>query len=342
MASWSLTVLAVVAALSLGPIRVAGQTPVKAKTSGEAWKATRTPDGQPDLQGVWVSNTATPLERPKELGGRQFLTNAEVVELQKRANRIFKSVDSDFASGDAVFLAAWNNVQKFQNPNSTGGSGGMIERVFENRTSQIVDPPDGKIPPVTREALQRRAATEAVRRTPAGPEDFSNALRCITYGVPRLGGQWGAGSFSYYQILQSPGYVVISMELNHEVRIIPLDGRPHLPNTVRQWNGDSRGRWEGETLVVDTTNFSPKSDFMGSAENLHLVERFTRIGPETIDYEVTLDDPTTWIRPWTAIYPLKQTQEALYEFACHEGNYTTMIGILGAARAEEAAEEKAK
>ena len=133
------------------------------------------------------------------------------------------------------------------------------------------------------------------------------------------------------------------MELIHEARIIPLDGRPHLPQTIRQWNGDSRGRWEGKTLVVDTTNFSPKSNFMGSAENLHLVESFTRVAPDTINYEITLSDPTTWAEPWTAAIPLKRTQEAIYEFACHEGNQTLMLGMLAGARAEEkGAEEAAK
>lgn len=218
----------------------------------------------------------------------------------------------------------------------------MVEREFDNRPSLIVDPPDGKIPPLTPAAQRRQAAAAAAaQHPPAGPEDLSNAVRCITFGVPRLGGNFGAGPYSYYQIMQTPRYVVLLMEVIHEARIIPLDGRPHLPQSIRQWNGDSRGRWEGKTLVVDTTNFSPKSNFMGSAENLHLVERFTRVAPGTMNYEITLDDPTTWTKPWTAMIRLKQTRDEIYEFACHEGNPLLMLGILAAARADEKAAEEA-
>jgi hypothetical protein len=218
----------------------------------------------------------------------------------------------------------------------------MVEREFDNRTSLIVDPLDGKIPTLTPEARQRQASADARQRLPAGPEDLSNPLRCITFGVPRLGGNFGAGPYSYYQILQGPGYVVVAMEIIHEARIIPLDGRPHLSRSIRQWNGDSRGRWEGKTLVVDTTNFSPNSYYMGSAENLHLIERFTRVAPDTINYEITLDDPTTWVRPWTAMIRLKQTHDKIYEFACHEGNQSVMVGMLAGARAEEKAAEAGK
>jgi hypothetical protein len=137
--------------------------------------------------------------------------------------------------------------------------------------------------------------------------------------------------------------VVLVGEAIHDARIIPLNGRPHLPQGIRQWHGDSRGRWEGNTLVVDTTNFSPQTNFMGSAENLHLVERFTRVDPDTIEYEITLNDPTTWTKPWTAVIPLKKSQDRIYEYACHEGNYDVMHGVLAGARAEEkAAEEAAK
>jgi hypothetical protein len=298
----------------------------------------------PDLQGVYVNNDATPLERPKALEGRQFLTDAEVAELKARADRIFKHEDSDFPAGDNVFLAALANVERYQNPagHSTGGSENMPERVFDNRTSLIVDPPDGKIPLLTPEGQRRKATADAAARRPvASPEDLSNSNRCITLGVPRLGGGFGAGQYSYYQILQTPEYVVFFMEAIHEARIIPLDGRPHLPPNIRQWAGHSRGRWEGKTLVVDTTNFSPKSNFMGSAENLHLVERFTRVAPDTLKYEITIDDPTTWTKPWTASLRLHQTQQAIYEFACHEGNYDVMVGMLGAGRADEKVAEEA-
>ncbi|HEX4592634.1 MAG TPA: hypothetical protein VH157_00080, partial [Bryobacteraceae bacterium] len=222
-------------------------------------------------------------------------------------------------------------------------SGEMVPREFDNRTSLIIDPPDGKIPPFTADGQRRQAAAIAsvsFRRPPAGPKDLSSAMRCITPGVPRIGGRFGAGNDGYYQFLQSRGYVIFFMEAFHDARIIPLDGRPHLPPEIRAWNGDSRGRWEEKTLVVDTTNFSPNSSFMGAAENLHLVERFTRIAADVINYEVTIDDATTWTRPWTVQIRLKQTNDKIYEFACHEGNLP-MIGTLSAARAEEkAAEEK--
>lgn len=318
----------------------------KQTTVTKTWTPPRTPDGQPDLQGIWLSNSATPLERPKAFEGRPFLTDEEVTELKKRAARIFDvNLNSDFAGGDNVFLAALANPERYKGPNrTTGGSDEMVEREFDNRTSLIVDPSDGRVPPLTPEAQQRRAAAAAAgQRPPAGPEALNNAVRCITWGVPRLGGNFGAGPYSYYQILQSPGYVVFYMEAGSDTRIIPLDGRPRLPQNLRQWNGSSRGRWEGNTLVVETTNFSSKSNFMGSAEQLHLVERFTRVAPDTIDYEVTLNDPTTWTKSWTAVIRLKQTQNKIYEFACHEGSYYSMLGILGGARTEEkAADEAAK
>jgi hypothetical protein len=303
-----------------------------------------TPWGDPDLQGVWLSNSATPLERPKALEGRQLLTDEEVTELKKRAVRLFDpNGNSDFGAGDSVFLAALTNPEAYKNPNhTTGGAGEMIEREFENRTSLIVEPPDGKIPALTLEARQKQAADQAAGRLPpAGPEDLSNALRCITFGVPRLGGNFGVGIYGYYQIVQAPDVVVLIMEEIHDARVIPLDGRPHLPQSLRQWDGDPRGRWEGRTLVVDTTNFSAKSNFMGSTENLHLVERFTRVAPDTINYEITLNDSTTWTRPWSAMIRLRQTQDKIYEYACHEGNYDVMYGMLAWARAEEKAADEA-
>ena len=350
----------VVAVGSLGPVSVAGQTRAGAATAGKTaatktWTPPLTPWGQPDLQGVWLNNSATPLERPKALEGRQFLTDDEVAELKQRAARLFKNGNSDYAGGDNAFLATLApNLDQYKNPaGATCSSVAMIEREFDRRTSLIVDPPDGKIPPLTPAARQKRAAAEAATgRLPEGPEDLGDAIRCITFGVPRLAGNFGPGIYGYYQILQSPGYVVLVMESMHDARIIPLDGRPHPPRSMRQWNGDSRGHWEGKTLIADTTNFSLKShptgsfsaisNFMESSENLHLVERFTRVAPDAINYEMTLDDPTNWTKSWTAAIRLKQTQDELYEFACHEES-RSMVGILAGARAEEkAAEEAAK
>ena len=314
-----------------GAASVEGQAPVV------NWTPPLGPDGHPDLHGVWLNNSATPLERPKALEGRPSLTDQEVGQLRERADRLFKGTNADFAAGDAVFLAALADIDTFKSTTATGTTSEMIEREFDNRTSLIVDPPDGRMPSLTPEGQQRRAATAAIRRRPPeGPEDLNHVERCLTYGVPRLsGGNTGAGPLGYYEIVQTPGYIVLFLEAVHEARIINLDGRPHLPSSVRQWSGDSRGRWDGWTLVVDTTNFSARSDFMGSSDHLHLVERFTRVAPDQIDYQITVDDATMWTRPWTAVIRLKQSAERLYEYACHEGNDDVLRGIFAAARANE-------
>jgi len=306
-------------ALLASPLSVAAQS---------RWTPPRTPDGQPDLQGVWLSNTATPLERPKQLEGKARLSDEELAEFKRRAERLFKSGNSDFAVGDGVFQAVLTNPERYTNPNATHGASEMVDLEFDNRTSLIIDPLDGRLPPMTPEGRGRQVATNAAFQQPAVPADVGNALRCMSWGVPRLGGRYGAGDMSYYQIFQSPGVVVLYMETGHEARIIPLDGRPHLRAALRQWNGDSRGHWDGDTLVVETTNFSDKSYFMGATENLRVVERFTRTAPDTLTYEMTLTDPTTWTKPWTAMMPLRQRQETLFEFACHEGNYHIMSGML--------------
>ena len=321
---------------------IAGQVPAASAAPGlprptDPWKPVLGPDGHPDLQGVWLNNSATPLERPKGLEGRQFLTDDEVIELRKRADRLFKNTNADFAGGDAVFLAALANVDHFKSATATGTTFEMIEREFDNRTSLIVDPPDGRIPPLTAEAQQRRAAADARRRRPPeGPEDLSHVERCLTYGVPRLSGtNTGAGPLGFYQIVQTPSHVVLFLEALHEAHIIHLDSRPHLPASVGLWEGDSRGHWEGQTLVVDTTNFSARNNFMGSSDRLHLVERFTRVSLDRIDYELTIDDPTTWTRPWTAVIRLKRSSERLFEYACHEGNYEILRDIFAGAPVTE-------
>jgi hypothetical protein len=297
-------------------------------SSPKEWTPPRTADGQPDLQGVWLIHTATPLERPKALEGRTRLTDDEVAEFRRRAERLFGATNSDFAVGDGVFQAVLANPEKYTNPNSTHGATDMIDLEFDNRTSLIIEPLDGRIPPLTPEGRNRQTAVNAAFRRPAMPADVGNALRCVSWGVPRLGGRYGSGDMAYYQIVQSPTHVVLFMEVGHEARVIPIDGSPHLSSMLRQWNGDSRGHWEGNTLVVDTTNFSPNSYFMGSTERLHVIERFTRTAADTITYEMTLEDPTTWAKPWTAMMPMKSRQETLYEFACHEGNYHIMSGML--------------
>jgi hypothetical protein len=325
-----LAVSVTLAAIVAGSASLAGQT-------APAWTPPLGPDGHPDLQGVWLNSSATPLERPKALEGRQSLTDEEVAELRRRADRLFKNPNTDFAAGDAVFLAALADIDRFSSANSTGTTSEMIEREFDNRTSLIIDPPDGRIPSLTAEGQQQRAATNASRRRPfEGPEDLTYVERCLTYGVPRLSGtNTGAGPLGYYQIVQTPSYVVLFLEAIHEARIISLDGRPHLPPSVGQWEGDSRGRWEGNTLVVDTTNFLARSDFMGSSDHLHLVERFTRVASDRIDYQIEIDDPTMWTKPWTAVIRLKQSDARMYEYACHEGNPEIVRNMLAGARASE-------
>ncbi|HVQ17181.1 MAG TPA: hypothetical protein VMS40_26435 [Vicinamibacterales bacterium] len=313
-----------------------GQSVVSARTATKTWTAPRTADGRPDLQGVWLIHTATPLERPAALAGRSTLTDEEVAEFRRRAARLFGSGNSDFAVGDGVFQAVLANPATYTNPNSTHGATDMVDLEFDNRTSLIVEPQDGRVPTLTPEGRNRQAATNAAFRRPSAPADVGNALRCISWGVPRLGGRYGSGDMAYYQIIQSPGHVVLFVEAGHEARVIPIDNSPHLSSTIRQWNGDSRGRWEGDTLVVDTTNFSPDSYFMGSTAGLHLVERFTRTAEDTITYEMTISDPSTWVKPWTAMMPMRARQEALYEFACHEGNYHIMAGMLVGAQVQEA------
>jgi hypothetical protein len=315
------------------------------------WTMSFTPDGQPDLQGVWSDTSITPLERPRALQGRRYLTDQEVAELKARADRLFNNPKSDFVPGDNLFLALLAGVDEVENPNATGSSLNMVWREVDNRTSLITDPPDGRLPPLTPEGQRRLAANGAANLTtpwqfgqsappgasphkpPAGPDDLSNLLRCITWGVPKIAGN--INYTSHYQIVQGPGYVVFLSEVNHEARVIPLDGRAHLPPGIRQWNGDSRGRWDKHTLIVETTNFSPKSYFMGSADRLHLIERFTRTSADTLDYELTIDDPTTWTKPWTALIRLRAAADHVREFACHEGNHHVVRGILGGARADE-------
>jgi len=282
--------------------------------------------GRRDLQGIWTNATLTPLERPPELAGKEFFTPAEAAAFEKQgrernnADRRDSNAEADLAVG---YNAAWWD------------RGTHV--VSTRRTSLIVDPPDGRIPPLTPQAQRNAAArAEAARLRPAdGAEDRSLADRCIVRGtaVPPM---LPAGYNNNYQILQTPEHVAILIEMIHDARLIPLDGRPHLGRKIPQWLGDSRGRWDGNTLVVETTNFTGKTNFRGSGENLRVVERFTRVDEGTLLYQFTVDDPQTFARPWSGEIPMKKVEGPLFEYACHEGN-VSMENILDIARDEEKA-----
>jgi hypothetical protein len=314
----STTVLTFLILSTPGP--VAGQS---RSTGPKNWRAPRTPDGQPELQGMWSNATITPFERPKELVGKEFFTEQEAAAYEKRiaqeGNRDLRGRDAE-----ADLKGAYNELWFDRG----------TKVVPTRRTSLVVDPPDGKVPPLTPEALKAAAARDVIaRRPPEGPEDFPLLVRCLvwpTVGPPMLPTAYN----NNYQILQSPGYVTILTEMIHDVRIIPLDGRPHIPKNIRQWLGDSRGHWEGKTLVVDTTNFTDQTHFSDSDRNLHLIERFTRTDENTILYQFTVDDPTAFTRLWKGEVPLTKAPGPIYEYACHEGNYS-MENMLKGARVQE-------
>jgi hypothetical protein len=296
----------------------------------------RTPDGKPDLQGTWANNAATPLERPEALADRKALSDEELAEFEARADRLFDG-SGEAAFGDSVFESVLANDEEHESYDPTTGNYNhfwVVDREFENRTSLIVDPPNGRLPPLT-EAAEARAAELAAHREAHPADSYTdriNSDRCITFGVPFI----GAGYNGYFEIVQSDDHVAIMQEMVHETRIIPLDGRPHIPESVRQWTGDARGYWDGDTLVVETRNFSPKSTFHGHRSvSMNLTERYALVDPDTLQWTLTIDDPDTWTRPWTMVINLKRSEEPIFEYACHEGNYA-MEGILAGARAEEA------
>ena len=305
---------------------------------GPRWVVPRTADGRPDLQGVWENNSATPLERPRQLADKPRLSDEELESFKRRAATLF-GPDVDAIFGDALYTALLANTP----PPGLGATGSysqnwLPDRYFEHRTSLIVDPSDGRLPPPTPAGAKLRAAALGrFGRVGASAQDMSLQDRCIHYGFPDL----FAAYMAVYRIVQTPQYVAIQMEKIHDARIIPLDGRPHVSSALRNYLGDSRGTWEGDTLVVETTNFHPKGNPMGgystlSDENLRLVERFRRVADDTIEYTFTVDNPTMWTKPWTAVINWKRSRGELHEYACHEGNYS-LRGMLSAARAEEAA-----
>ena len=328
------------AAAMLSPLSAFAQAPRAERTDAAGtrnWAAPRTPWGEPDLQGTYSNRTITPFERPANVAGREFFTPEEVAALEKRAQE---------QTGDE---------------GRSKGTRGDVERAYNDfwwdrgtkvttpRTSLVIDPPDGRVPELTEEA-KKRAAEEGKRPAFRGAGangrgtdtwlDRSTFERCITRGMP--GAMSPTAYNNNYRITQSPGYVAIQIEMLGGARVIPTDGRPHLNQSIRQWMGHSVARWEGDTLVVDTTNFTDKVLYRGAAENLHLIERFTRVAQGQIDYRVTVIDPSTFTKQWTVAIPYVDTGEDMFEYACHEGNYG-MEGILSGAREEErAAKEKEK
>jgi len=314
---------------SLASPDIAGQTPsAAAKTT---WTATRTPWGEPDLQGIWTIETLTPLERPAEFAGKEFLTEQEAAALEARV--VSGRVDAPPRAGDP------GTYNQFWFDRGT-------KVVHTRRTSLVVDPPDGRIP----WSAEGQAKRGRLAQRPQGPfdswVDLDTGERCLTDGLTMVPLQ----SYNMnYHLLQTPGYLVIQHEMFHDFRIIPTDGRPHVGSSIRQWLGDARGGWDGNTLVVETTNFADKTGYRwatpwrASRTALRLVERFTRLDADTIDYRVTVEDPTMFARPWTAAVPMSRNQAErgvtsgrLYEYACHEGNHS-MFNVLRGARSGESA-----
>jgi len=336
---------------SLGPLFTSGSLPMIAATimlvvpaeaqirkvvntssSTKPWTTPRTPDGQPDLQGVWTNATLTPFERPPELAGKATITEQEAAALEKKASE--NRVDRPPKPGDpGSYNQAW----------SDGGTTWLSTR----QSSLVVDPPIGRVPVKVSAEAQR---DDDLKHIADSYVHHTTWERCITRGVPA--GMFPAGYNNAYQILQSPGYVVILSEMIHEARVIPVDGRPHLPQSVRQWNGDSRGRWEGGTLVVETTNYNGKGSIATSAatgrikgihesEALQVVERFKRVDANTISYEVNVNDPNVYSAPWKlSLLLTRDPNYVMYEYACHEGNYA-MEGILRGGRAKDREAEAA-
>jgi hypothetical protein len=335
LVSVGLTVL--IAVVLLATLPAAGQAPSAAagtsRTAAKAYTPARTPDGQPDLQGFWTNASYTPLERPNNVT-KEFYTEKEAAEVEKRAAERESEQTEPGTIADVHYDFTQFGLDRNQSPHARN-----------LRTSMITDPSSGRLPPLTAEG-QRRAAERAEMAKRIGRWDSaqSNDLddRCLIMagaGPPMLPTGYNAN----YQIVQSPGYVMILTEMIHDVRVIPLDGRPHVSPNIRQWLGDSRGHWEGNTLVVETTNFNGKNPLRGSSENMHVTERFTRADADTILYKFTVEDESTWASTWTAELPLRKTVGPIFEHACHEGNYGLYNTLVGARLEDKrAAEEAAK
>ena len=328
LATWA----AVIVLVGLAPVASFGQGQAEeAADAAPAWTMPRLPDGQPDLQGYWTTQTFTPLERPEYLADREFFTEEEMAAL----NEQLTAEGVDPSARDAVAIEDYEARERrlyqvnrdrtyVHYDNEIWLRTAVPKGLSSRRTSLITDPPNGRIPPLTPEA-EVRAAAEAEARS--SPSAFDSHLtrplpeRCIVWrheGPPNVPPAYN----DIHQIFQTPDHVVVFTELTtNPPRIIPLDGRPHVPGAVRHYAGDSRGRWEGDTLVVETTNFNERRRFQGATEAMRVVERFTRVADDRIVYEFTVEDPDTWTRPWSAEIPMVTTEGPMYEYACHEGNH---------------------
>jgi len=317
-------------------VSAAAQPAAKPAASGKTWTPKRTPDGQPDLEGVWTNNTTTPMERPKALAGKEFYTDEELATNQKKER---ERLDLNLEEGRPTEAGTADDVH--YDFAQFGLDRSQTKLAWNRRTSIIVGP-EGTMPPLTPEARQRVAALRAKAKGHEldGPENLTLGARCLArpnVGPPLLPSAYN----SNLQIVQGPGYVAIETEMIHDVRIIPTDGRAHISKSIREWYGDSVGHWEGNTLVVDTTNFTDLTPFPG-AQNLHVVERLTRADEDTILYQFTVDDPGMWTKPWSGELPITRIQGQIYEYACHEANYGLVNTLHGARVAEqEAAAKKA-
>ena len=318
--------LVVVAVVSLAPASAVGQSAEPASSLRTAW-------GDPALSGIWDFRSITPLQRPEAFADQEFLTAEEAANLEQA------TVDREFELllRPARRTTAGGNVDRGEEGALGAYNDFWLDRgtttVESRRTSLIIDPPNGRMPPLTEEAERRRAERAAYRlEHPADSwEDRGLNDRCMfTTGLPMVPSAYN----NNVHVFQSPDHVALLVEMTHTVRIVPLDDRPRPDQPIPQFVGDSRGHWEGDTLVVETMHFNRLTGLRGSTPGARLVERFTRVSPDVMEYEFTIQDPATWARPWTARVELKQTDEPLYEYACHEGNYS-MEGILAGARADE-------
>jgi hypothetical protein len=313
---------------------VLSATVVVSGQSGKSWSVPRMPDGRPDFQGVWANNGMTPLERPKQFGLRATMTDAELADLKKRAAALMDGGDAFFA--DELVTAAIDGKTRFSSSDTQVGNydqSWLSDRVWDNRTSLIIDPPDGRIPapaPGAAERARAQAAAAQARGPADRAQDLSLGTRCVSYGTPNI----RAGYQSYFEITQGPGVVALRTEMIHDARIFSIAGAPHISPAIRQYHGDSRARWDEDTLIVDTTNYVANATRVGASDKLHTIEKFRRAAQDTLEYYVTFDDPTVWSRPWTLMIPLKLTGERMFEFACHEGNYS-LPAILRGAREQE-------